>query len=126
MINVRDFTIISSIWLLAACSAPSGALQEDAVSHIRPEPEVLTVAEEAGFDYMGNLRRAEKGEAEAIVALINFSPQTDAAASLAHGWVLLNLRKMIGSDKFANALARATNAGRKSALNSMEVAGTYE
>ena len=126
MINTRGFTIILTIWLLTACSAPGGPPQGDGVSHIRPEPEVLTVAKEVGFDYMGNLRHAEKGEADAIIALINFSPQTDAAASLAHGWVLLDLQKMIGHDKFASALARAKTDGRKSALNSMEVATTYE
>jgi hypothetical protein len=126
MINITGFTTILTIWLLTACSAAGGPPQADAVSHIRPEPEVLTVAKEVGFDYMGNLRRAEKGEADAIIALINFSPQTDAGATLAHGWVLLDLQKMIGRDKFANALVRATNAGRKSAVESMEVAGTYE
>jgi hypothetical protein len=125
MINRRLVGIVLSAGLLAGCSAPAGVPRNGEISHIQPEREVLTTARDVGFDYMGNLRRAEKGQIEAIVALINFSPQMDAAASLAQGWVLLDLRKIVGNDKFANALARATKVGRKSALDSMEVAGTY-
>jgi hypothetical protein len=124
MTKFRTSLIILCIGLSAGCSGPAAATNR--VWRIQPEREVLTVAEEARFDYMGILRRAEMGEADALVALINFSPQTDAAASLAHGWVLLDLRKMIGNGKFASALARATNVGRKSALGSMETAARYE
>jgi hypothetical protein len=87
---------------------------------------VLAAAKDIGFDYMGNLRRAEKGEADAIVALFNFSPQLDAAASLAHGWVLLDLQKIMGREKFASALSRARPSVRKMALSDMDVARTYK
>jgi hypothetical protein len=79
-----------------------------------------------GFDYMGNLRRAERGEIAAAVALINFSSKTDAAGALAHGWVLLELQKSMGRTKFSISLSRATDVGRKSALEIMKVARTYK
>jgi PBP1b-binding outer membrane lipoprotein LpoB len=125
MINVRVLAAILSAGLLAGCSSLAGASRGDTISQIRPEPEVLTVAQDVGFDYIGNLRRAENGDIEATVALINFSIYTDAAASLAHGWVLLDLKQMIGRNKFASFLARATNAGRTSALEYMDVARKY-
>jgi hypothetical protein len=124
MTKFRTSLIILCIGLSADCSGPATAT--DRARHIKPEPEVLTQAEDAGFDYIGKLRRAERGETEAVVALINFSSKTDAAGALAHGWVLLELRKMIGKDKFSNALAHATKLGRMSALDIMEVAATYE
>lgn len=126
MSKFRTSLIILCTGLSTACSHLAVATDADSGSHIQPEREVLVVAEEARFDYIGNLRRAEAGQPDAIVALINFSSQTDAAASLAHGWVLLDLRKMIGNDKFTSALARSTDVGRKSALDSMHVAATYE
>jgi hypothetical protein len=122
MTNVTGFAILLIIWLLAGCSAS----RKDSVSHIRPEPEVLTTAEDVGFDYMGKLRGAETGDIVATIAIIDFSIHTDAAGGLAHGWVLLDLQKLIGREKFANALAKATESGRESALGSMEVAATYE
>jgi len=87
---------------------------------------VLTQAKDVGFDYIGNLRRAERGEIEATVALINFSSHTDAAGALAHGWVLLDVQQIMGRKKFASILERATNVGRTSALRIMEVARTYQ
>jgi hypothetical protein len=126
MTNVRVLVMILSIGLLAGCSAPVVAPREDEVSHIQPEPEVLTQAGDAGFDYVGNLRRAEKGEIDATLALINFSSHTDAAGSLAHGWVLLDLEKRVGRAKFASILAHATKLGRTTALEHMEVARTYK
>ena len=124
MTKFRTSLIILCIGFSAGCSAPATAT--DRVRHIRPEPEVLTQAGDAGFDYIGKLRRAELGETEAVVALINFSVQTDAAGALAHGWVLLELREMIGNHKFSNGLAHATTAGRLSALDIMETAAGYE
>jgi hypothetical protein len=126
MIKIKGFAIILIIGLLAACSAPADGPRKGSVSSIQPEGDVLTAAKEKGFDYLGNVRRAEKGEIDATVALINFSTQTDAAASLAHGWVLLDLQQMMGTDKFASALARATGIGRKNALEYMDVAKTYK
>ena len=125
IINLRALAILLVTELLAGCSFPNVASGRDTASHIRPQLEVLTAAQDVGFDYVGNLRRAEKGETKAIVALINFSPRVDAAASLAHGWVLLDLQKITGREKFANSLAHATTKGRKTALSDMEVAGTY-
>jgi hypothetical protein len=125
VINLRVLAIVLVAELLTGCSFPDVASGRDTASQIRPELEVLTGAQDVGFDYLGNLRRAEKGETKAIVALINFSPQVDAAASLAHGWVLLDLQKITGREKFANSLAHATRNGRKSAVSDMEVAGTY-
>jgi hypothetical protein len=126
IINVRALAILLVAELLASCSFPDVVSGRDPGSHIRPELEVLTAAQEVGFDYVGNLRRAEKGETKALVTLINFSPQVDAAASLAHGWVLLDLQKITGTQKFVNSLARATMNGRKCALRDMEIAGTYK
>jgi hypothetical protein len=123
---IRRFTVTISIPLLISCSGPATAQQAGRVPQIQPEREVLTVAEDAGFDYIGNLRRAEKKDLDAVIALVNFSPQTDAASALAHGWVLLELQKMIGKDAFAKALSLATEPGRKSTLTIMKVAGTYE
>jgi hypothetical protein len=126
MTSIRVLVMILGVGLLAGCSAPVVAPRKDQVSHIEPEPEVLTQAGDVGFDYVGNLRRAEKGELDATVALINFSSHTDAAGSLAHGWVLLDLEKRMGRAKFASILARATKLGRTNALEHMEVARTYK
>jgi hypothetical protein len=125
MISIRLLQILS-IGVLAGCFAPGVASPRDSVLHIQPEPEVLTQAKEVGFDYIGNLRRAERGEIEATVALINFSSHTDAAGALAHGWVLLDVQQIMGRKKFASILDRATNVGRTSALRIMEVARTYQ
>ena len=125
MISIRLLQILS-IGVLAGCFAPGVASPRDSVLHIQPEPEVLTQAKDVGFDYIGNLRRAERGEIEATVALINFSSHTDAAGALAHGWVLLDVQQIMGRKKFASILDRATNVGRTSALRIMEVARTYQ
>jgi hypothetical protein len=124
MSKFRIVLLASLMGVLGGCLGPLVA--GDSVSPIEPEAEVLTQARDAGFDYIGSLRRAERGEIAATVALINFSIHTDAAGALAHGWVLLELQKMIGKGKFSDALAAAKSDGRKSALESMEVAATYE
>jgi hypothetical protein len=124
MIKLKTYLIVFFMMIVVDYMGP--AVAGDKVGHVKPEREVLTQAEEVGFDYLGKLRRAQRGEIEAAVALIDFSTQTDAAAALAHGWVLLDLQKILGRRKFATCLGHASNAGRRSALRIMKVARTYE
>lgn len=111
--------------LLAGCAIPEAHGDRTRSEFIRPEPEVLGQASNVGLAYIPALRKAEHGDHAALVQLINFSPQTDAAGALAHGWVLLELRRIVGPAEFSAALRHASEAGRESAARIMRVASTY-
>jgi hypothetical protein len=87
---------------------------------------VLSVASDARFPYLQMLRKAESGDSSALRELIEFSVHTNAAAALAHGWVLLELRDIIGRAAFNKVVAAASPLARETALNLIETAGTYE
>lgn len=87
---------------------------------------MLSAAKEVGFPYVSILAKAENGNTYAITQLINFSVNTDAAASLAHGCVLLDLKRIVGKEKFLAAWKRASNVGRARALGQMETATECE
>jgi hypothetical protein len=93
---------------------------------IMPEPEALSAASDVRFPYLPTLRRAESGDSSALRELVEFSVHTDAAAALAHGWVLLELRDIIGKAAFDTAVAAASSHARETTLNLIETAGTYE
>jgi hypothetical protein len=87
---------------------------------------VLIAASDARFPFLQILRRSESGDSSALRELIEFSVHTDAAAALAHGWVLLELRNIIGRAAFNNVVAAASPLARETALDLIETAGTYE
>jgi hypothetical protein len=112
--------------VLAGCAASPPQLQKIGARPITPEQEVLTAALYVHFPYLRTLRRAESGNLSALRELIEFSVHTDAAASLAHGWVLLELRDIIGREAFQKAITAASARACERTLSLIEVAGTYE
>ena len=87
---------------------------------------MLSVASDIRFPYLRTLRRAEAGNSSALHALIEFSVHTDAAAALAYGWVLLELRDIIGKVAFDRAVGAVSPRARETTLSLIETAGTYE
>lgn len=66
--------------------------------------ETLWQVRDCGIDYLRVLSRAEAGDANALRALIRISHCTDAAGSLGHSTVLVQLMRMHGDEWFAAIL----------------------
>ena len=83
------------------------------------------MANRSGFDYHRFLRLALRGDAEAVQKLLEFSVHTDAAASLGHGVILLEVCARHG-DTMAAALAVKLDAkARRAAFLTLEAGGNY-
>lgn len=119
-----------SCQLFSSCTiqpaAPASSTTQTTARPINPEPEVITQAEDAGFDYRDTLAKAEAADVNAVTKLVEFSPSTDAAGALAHGWVLLALKRKIGNSAFDRAFSEASLVSRTRTVEIMNVAGTYE
>jgi len=125
--NAHTFVLAMTLLCVdAACTASPARRNKIASRPITPEPEVLSAASNARFAYLPTLRRAESGDSSAMRELVEFSGHTDAAAALAHGWVLLELRDIIGKAAFDTAVAAASPYARETTLSLIETAGTYE
>ncbi len=85
-----------------------------AASPIEIWDETQVQACDAGLDYERLVRRASRGDADALLALIEFSPRSDAAGALGHGCVLVGLLDRVGDANFARCAARATPPARRS------------
>ena len=66
--------------------------------------ETLAAAKHENFDYRGAYRRAANRDAQGLAELMKFSTKTDAAASLGHGVVLVELLHIWGDEKFARVI----------------------
>jgi hypothetical protein len=97
---------------------------EHSTAGIPVEPELLAAAREAHFDYMKQLARAERGDGDALLALIEVSPKIahSAAGSEQHGDVLLAFRKRVGRTTFTDAMGRASPDARGAATITLRVA----
>jgi hypothetical protein len=92
------------------------------------DPEVLSAAKDAHFDYMTQLARAERGDVSALMALIELSPTIvhSVAGSEQHGDVLLALRHRIGSTKFIEAMHHASAQAQRDVADILQVAEENE
>jgi hypothetical protein len=124
--NASIFVVMSLSFLVAACTGSPFRPHKTASRSIAPEPEVLSAASDVHFPYLQTLRRAESGDSSALRSLIEFSVHTDAAAALAHGWVLLELRDIVGRAAFERAVAGSSPRARETILGLIETAGAYE
>ena len=64
-------------------------------------PETLHVAEQTKFPYVQYLERASTGDREAVLKLIEFTDQVDAAASLGHGLAFFEMARELGDANFS-------------------------
>lgn len=67
--------------------------------------ETLGQAPRSNFPYATYLARAERGDPDALGRLLEFSTQVDAAGSIGHGVVMVELLYLRGDQDFASALA---------------------
>jgi hypothetical protein len=82
--------------------------------------ETLDTARDAGFDYLGVLGRAENGDRASLAELLRFSDHTDAAASLGHGVVLVELLDVVGDQAFAETATREDRRVRDLVARTLE------
>jgi hypothetical protein len=122
----RPLALFSGLILLGCNTVSVTGSKNKQSRAIRPESEVFAQARKANFKYIETLRQAETGDIAAAVRLVNFSQKTDAAGALAHGWVLLEVKRRIGEREFSAALQRASPNGRAAAVRLMEVASKYD
>jgi hypothetical protein len=118
--RVVAFTLLLATFV--ACA--SHPRVEHSPAGIAVDSEVLSAGRDAGFDYMRQLARAERGNHGALVALIEVTPRIaySAAGSEQHGDILLALRERVGSAGFRKAMAEASADARHAATLSLEVA----
>lgn len=95
------------------------------VPSIKVASETVVQACADGFDYSGYLANAERGDTEAIAALLRFSEHTDAAGGLGHGVVLVELFAMNGDAKMASGIDAQPEPVRSSVLRSLEAGEAY-
>jgi hypothetical protein len=75
--------------------------------------EILSEAEQRGFDYCGNFHAAIGGDESAIDRLIDFSRFTDAGSALGHGCAIVKVIQAVGDDRFAACIRRQTPETRE-------------
>ena len=126
MYSTRVVAFICPLAMLASCVTSPRV--EHSPAGIAVDPEVLSAAGEAHFDYMKHLIRAEGGDVDAVVALIELSPKIahSAAGSEQHGDILLAVRHRVGSVAFAKAVRRASPEAQHAAAVDLEVAEENE
>lgn len=88
------------------------------------DPEVLSAAKAAHFDYMRTLARAERGDHRSLVALVELCPKisNSAAGFEQHGDILLALRERVGNAIFHKAMAQASANAQDAAQRILQVA----
>jgi len=110
----------------------AGCVTNPRVEHspagIAVDPEVLSAAREAQFDYMKQLARAERGDVDALLALIELSPRIahSVAGSEQHGNILLSLRHRVDRAAFSKAMHRASPDAQREAALTLEIAEENE
>jgi hypothetical protein len=126
MYSARVAAFVLPLAMFAACAGHPRA--ERSAAGIVVEPELLSAARDARFDYMKQLARAERGDQNALLALIEIGPRIahSAAGSEQHGDVLLALRENLGSAAFRKAISRASAAAQHDASETLEVAEENE
>jgi hypothetical protein len=122
MYSARVVAFVCPLAMFVACV--SNPREEHSAAGISVDPEVLSAAREAHFDYTKQLARAERGNIDALLALIQLSPKIahSAAGSEQHGDILLALRKRVGSATFSDAMRRASPDAQRAATDTLEVA----
>jgi hypothetical protein len=117
MRTCRDFIgagLLTAMLMLVGCDS----------SHSKPTImvgyETLDAARSRGFDYERQLALAEHGNHDALVRLLRFSPETDAAAALGHATVLVKLLQAVGDERFAEAASDVTEEVRAAAKHLLE------
>jgi hypothetical protein len=95
---------------------------------IAVDPEILSAAREAQFDYMKHVARAERDDVDSLLALIELSPRIahSAAGSEQHGDILLTLRHRVGGAAFSKVMQRASPDAQRAATVDLEVAEENE
>jgi len=108
--------------MFAACV--SNPRVEHSPAGIAVDPEVLSAAREAPFDYMKQLARAERGNVDALLALIELSPKIahSVAGSEQHGDIVFAVRQRVGSAAFSKAMHRASPDAQRASMDTLEVA----
>jgi hypothetical protein len=126
MYSARLAAFIFPLATFSACVTAPRVVHSSA--GIAVDPEVLSAASEAHFDYMKQLGRAERGDEQALTALIELSPRIahSAAGSEQHGDILLALRHRVRSITFNEAMDRASPDARQSAALTLEIAEENE
>ena len=111
-------------WLAMLVACASHPRVQRSPAGIAVDPEVLSAARDARFDYMKQLARAERGDQTALVALIELSPRIahSAAGSEQHGDILFALRERVGVATFRKAMARSSANAQHDAALTLEVA----
>lgn len=113
----------ASLIIVAALLAQLACSRAEPRPRIEVWEEVLSKAETVGFDYEGALDRAAAGDLEGLRRVMEFSRHTDAAASLGHSYVLIELLHRVGDNTFADAARRVAVSDRKRVWDLLEGAG---
>jgi hypothetical protein len=126
MYSARVVAFVCPFAMFAACV--TNPRVEHSPAGIAVDPEVLSAAREVHFDYMKQLALAERGDVDALLALIELSPRIahSAAGSEQHGDILLAVRKHVGSTVFSQTIHRASPNAQRAATVDLEVAEENE
>lgn len=119
--------MVRALWcccLLFAAGCVSRARVEHSSPGIAADPEILVAARDVHFDYMGQLRRAERGDRQALLALIQFTPRISysAAGYEQQGDILLEVRDRVGKHVFESVMADASADAQEATKLTLEVA----
>ena len=103
MAQIRPILGLLTIALiLVACSK----------SRISVWEETSSQARNVEFPYVATLQRAESGDVNSIIALMQF--HADAAGGLGHGIVLIELLDLVGEARFCEAIAQLSPPEKQS------------
>ncbi len=115
----KFFLALFALPLLVSCSRNSPAN----VGGVEVPAELLAAADDAGFDYTGNLHKALQNNDLALATLFSFSEKTDSAAVGQHGKTLAALLQKNGDEAFSKQLAQQNLAVKRSVWMAFDEAG---
>lgn len=114
--SVLQSCIVVMLPAIISCRAPQ---------KIDVSKETLDQAKKVGFEYESVLERAQSGEQYALTQLLWFSMDTDAAGSIGHGVVLIELLEQIGDAAFAEVARHHRSRVRLCVATVLEAGMSY-
>jgi hypothetical protein len=117
---MRYLCILISIFFFSSCN------NDSYVENIPISQEFLNFTVKSGFPYINTLKKASKGDENAILQIIRFAYKTDDLNAVEHGLIFSRLVLNLGDDFFLNFIKKQDIEYVELSLKMFEAAMEYD